>query len=123
MDLCEESPRSVIGHVGEVFPRKRAAQDNLEEGRRRCDSKVLPVVAAPATHHGQFPIFPGHEEYLKNICSQSPVRPRLAYDLVGLFVTLFQHSRRMEIQWCAHMQAYLSPVIVSDDAIVCLWHK
>jgi hypothetical protein len=73
MDLCEESPRSVVGHVGDVFPRKRAAQDNIEEGRQRCDSKVLPVVAAPATQRGQYPVFPGHEEFLKNICSQSPV--------------------------------------------------
>lgn len=89
MDLCEESPRSVVGHVGEVFPRKRAAPDSIEEGRQRCDSKVLPVVAAPTTQRGQYPVFPGHEEYLKNICSQSPVRPRRLSVVVRLFLTFF----------------------------------
>lgn len=71
MEISQESPRSVIGHEEAGFPRKRGPQDDVEGLHMHRQSKIGEMNEARVTLPVQLPFF--HDEYLKNVSSQSPV--------------------------------------------------
>ena len=73
MEVSQESPRSVIGHEEEGFPRKRAAVPDNQREDMKSRERIKMEIAEVSENAWPESLSALHEDYLKAVSSSSPV--------------------------------------------------